>query len=568
MRTFVILICGLLLSCGIDSINATHHNETVEVNVSCDLGRVRGSEMTSRLGRKIYAFRGVRYAEPPVDDLRFKTPVPVKPWTVTFDATQEGPMCPQPKDPNRNDPMSEDCLRLNIYTTQLPTRNSILKPVIVFIHPGAFVVSSGQSLMWGPEYFLDKDIVLVTVNYRLASLGFMSTGDEYAPGNLGLKDQVIALRFIRDNIASFGGDPNSVTITGYSAGAWCVSAHLVSPMSQGLFHRVISMSGAIIFQTDAPSHQKHLAEKQARFLNCSTESSKAIIDCLKTKPAQEIADTLSMFAESNGYLGLQWRPVVEPDLPGLERFLPAQPVDLIRQRKFAQVPLIVGVTKDEFAGFLAGAIEQAEKGNTSIFDNYSANWTQLAPFIAGYERDTPRSLEISREFKRFYLNDEPVSLKNIQRLGQLNSDGAVIFGVHRLANLISQYSNQPVYYYKFAYQGRFSYFTWSNKTALGVCHQDDLQYLFFIKALFPFFDSNAPEVPMVEKMTSMWANFAYTGQPIPQDKKEFAGVSWTPLTPENKAYMEIDSEMTMKRGLYQDRMEEWEKLFPLAPVPK
>lgn len=126
-------------------------------------------------------------------------------------------------------------------------------------------------------------------------LGFISTGDSIFPGNLGLKDQVIALRWVKNHIANFGGDPNSVTITGYSAGGGSVSLHLVSPMSKGLFHKAIAMSGSAVHQSSIPKHQKNLAIKQAQILNCPIDSVENMFKCLKTKPAQDFANSVPQF---------------------------------------------------------------------------------------------------------------------------------------------------------------------------------------------------------------------------------------------------------------------------------
>ena len=126
-------------------------------------------------------------------------------------------------------------------------------------------------------------------------LGFMSSGDSLVPGNMGMKDQVMALRWVKDNINHFGGDPNCVTITGYSAGSWSVILHMLSPMSQGLFHRVIAMSGSPTTHSETPKDQKHLLIKQAELLNCSTESLPKAVECMKTKPAEDFVKTFPKF---------------------------------------------------------------------------------------------------------------------------------------------------------------------------------------------------------------------------------------------------------------------------------
>ena len=200
----------------------------------------------------------------------------MKPWNDTFDATEDGPICVQ----RGGDMMSEDCLRLNVYTKSLTPKKK--RPVIIYFHPGGFTDLSSQSKsVAGPEYLIDHNIVLVTANYRLGTLGFLSTGTKEAPGNIGLKDQVEVLRWIQKHIDRFGGNPKSVTLMGYSAGGMSVTMHLGSPMSRGLFHRAIIMSGAITSQWEIPNHQLDLAKKQARLLNCSDESVGSIMECFK-----------------------------------------------------------------------------------------------------------------------------------------------------------------------------------------------------------------------------------------------------------------------------------------------
>lgn len=256
-----------------------------------------------------------------------------------------------------------------LISAQLPTNASSAnvdtgtnKPVMVFFHGGGFVKKSGQSYLNGPEYILDQDIVLVTMNYRLGALGtsrldktfkfllfqkivcsksesvncsivklenrlnrkqlkfysenqpqvetikkkcfffflritgFLATGDSVLPGNLGLKDQVVGLRWVKNNIESFGGDPNCVTITGYSAGSWGVGLHMVSPMSKG--HKAIAMSGSPV-RNSATSHDlTKYTKMQARMFGCPDDTSRRIVECLKTKSAIEIAKTYPKFAAS------------------------------------------------------------------------------------------------------------------------------------------------------------------------------------------------------------------------------------------------------------------------------
>ncbi|KRT81774.1 hydrolase, partial [Oryctes borbonicus] len=244
LKCFLYLIAFVLYFC-----NGEDDRQPI---VNTSLGKVRGFTLTTRLGKSFYAFTSIRYAEAPINNLRFQPPVPVDKWDDIYDATKPGPVCPQPNNQNS----SEDCLMLNVYTNELPTNGKeVCKPVMVFFHPGGFYGYTGAIYMFGPQYLLDEEIVLVTANYRLGSLGFLSTGTKEAPGNNGFKDQVIVLKWIHDHIKAFGGNPEMVTISGYSAGARSTSLHLVSPMSRGLFHRAIVMSASAFGHATTPTNQ-------------------------------------------------------------------------------------------------------------------------------------------------------------------------------------------------------------------------------------------------------------------------------------------------------------------------
>lgn len=191
------------------------------------------------------AFRGIRYAKPPVRELRFAPPQPVEKPTGIVVADKFGSACPQYKSAFGPESLEEDCLFLNVY---VPKAGEGPFPVMVWIHGGAFVAGSG-----GPEYdpsrLVAQGVVVVTINYRLGPLGFLAHRDltneqDGGSGNYGLMDQQLALRWVQDNISTFGGDPNNVTIFGESAGGLSVLSHVVSPKAQGLFQRAIVQSGS------------------------------------------------------------------------------------------------------------------------------------------------------------------------------------------------------------------------------------------------------------------------------------------------------------------------------------
>ncbi|MGZ5395629.1 MAG: carboxylesterase family protein, partial [Mycobacterium sp.] len=211
--------------------------------VDTSYGPVRGVDNGA-----IKAWKGIRYAAPPVSDLRWRAPMAPQRWSEPTDATRVGPVCPQPTDPripiDLGAPQGDDCLTLNVWASS-DTEAGDNKPVMVWLHGGAYILgSSAQLLYHGGALAGSGDAVIVTVNYRLGALGFLdlsSFGDGFDT-NLGLRDALFALQWVRDNIAGFGGDPDRVTLFGESAGAGIVTTLLASPAAAGLFSAAIAQS--------------------------------------------------------------------------------------------------------------------------------------------------------------------------------------------------------------------------------------------------------------------------------------------------------------------------------------
>jgi acetylcholinesterase len=305
------------------------------------LGKIQGTPMKSWRGKPFMSYRGIRYAEPPVGDLKFRVsftkfkeicfklnfmcnfqpPVPIGPWSGIFDATKDGPVCPQ-----ATGYMSDDCLHLNVYTPLMPEASkqekANLKPVIAYV--GGFMLESGGSntTLEGPEYLLDYDILLVTINYRLGILGFIATKE--IAGNNGFKDQQVALRWIRDNIEDYGGDPNSVTFMGWSGGAKSIGYHLQSESSTGLFHRIIMMSGSLpyhadLFRTRAPYTYIDPILKTASLVGCNQTYLDEKIDCLRYTSSIKLGKTFPYMRDEFQCPEISWRYLKEPNF-GQDRF--------------------------------------------------------------------------------------------------------------------------------------------------------------------------------------------------------------------------------------------------------
>ncbi|XP_046587076.1 juvenile hormone esterase isoform X2 [Neodiprion lecontei] len=232
------LFLSLLLSIFF-ALSGGYLGGTTQPEVTIPQGTLQGKIMTTTHGRKISAFLGIPYAQPPVKNKRFANPVPADGWEGIRNATADGNFCPQISSRDYITSVGdEDCLNLNVFTPQMSGgKNSSLLPVMVYVFGGRFMIGSANSSVYGPEYLLNQDVVLVTFNYRLGALGFLSTGDKVASGNWGLKDQVLALEWVQRNIRYFHGDRDRVTLFGHSSGSACVHLLTLSKLTIGFYEK-------------------------------------------------------------------------------------------------------------------------------------------------------------------------------------------------------------------------------------------------------------------------------------------------------------------------------------------
>uniref|UniRef100_T1JTH5 Carboxylesterase type B domain-containing protein n=1 Tax=Tetranychus urticae TaxID=32264 RepID=T1JTH5_TETUR len=255
---------------------------TDDAQLTISTGSLKGKVVTFR-GIKVYQFLGIPFAEPPIGDLRFKKPLPVKSWNKLLNVDRWGPHCPQ-----INFQWSEDCLYLNVFTSfsalnvakNIESTNQS-RSVMVWFYGGAFISGSANmpDLYDGTMLAALNDVIIVTVNYRIGPLGFLYLPEYGIPGNMGLWDQQLALQWVQDNIQYFDGDPGKVTIFGESAGSRSVSAHMVSPQLVGLFNKAIMQSGVLSDSNNTLTrHASSLVFLDK--LNCSQSTATDVQSCL------------------------------------------------------------------------------------------------------------------------------------------------------------------------------------------------------------------------------------------------------------------------------------------------
>ncbi|XP_065087904.1 venom carboxylesterase-6-like [Ochlerotatus camptorhynchus] len=446
-----------------------------------------------------YAFEGIPYARAPLGELRWvPSEVNDEQWHEPRNATSSGPFCIQWNhfvEGNDKTIGEEDCLFLNVYTTSLD--NSEPLPTIFHIHGGAFMFGSG--IAFQERHLMKNQIISVTINYRVGPFGFLSTEDDVIPGNYGLKDQVTALKWVRLNIAGFGGHPDSITLSGYSAGSASVQLHYLSLMSRGLFKNAIGHSGSALNPWVLVENSAEKANKIAVAVGCPIESSKAILDCLKRKPAREIVKAVDPLFD---FLYNPFSPlgvVIEKQSKNNPTpFLTDHPYTLIERGHFYKVPLILSLTEAE--GLYSGAEFMSKP---EYVKEINSNWNQLLPSILDYRTsmgdDDARRDQISQMIKKRYLGEGIFCEHNFRDFIMIMSNRLYFAGVIRSAQLMQAYI--PVYIYYDMYKTKYGVGELLSKSTknYGVAHGEDIFLIYTT--------SRREAIPYTEEETLMAGRF-------------------------------------------------------------
>nr|AKH45324.1 PA-like protein F [Anopheles sinensis] len=484
-----------------------------ECIVGFDRGLAVGVRRQTFTGKSYCAYEGIPYVQAPVGQLRFEDPQPFH-----FEGARlfrnVSKACPQawPMVTGTMD-TDEDCLYLNVYTGGVGGESTPPRPVLLWIHGGSFVVGSSETDIFGPEFLVDKGITVVTFNYRLAALGFISLPDLGISANLGLLDQLEALRWTARHITNFGGDPTRVTLCGWSAGAASVTYHLYSPAAKGLFHNAIIMSGSMT----QPWGYDYDADRCGReYLRETDATSK---EQLQARPLDRVKgpDSRGMSVHFFALYYLCFMPSDDSQQPEAElRFVGRDPYERVRiEPPVSDVPLLIGYTTLEHAN-----LHQSRDFASTTLNFPNANATVYRLVEEFLDRQAQAAASNGSSEREFYH--------------ELASVADITYGIQYFIRHASAHLQAPLYRYLFAYDGAFGYAKncyYRNQIARpamrGPMHGDELGYLFtpYVYRTGRADTEGCPvasgkeryrsERRVQRQMLRLWSNFIKHGNPTP-----------------------------------------------------
>ncbi|XP_025049553.1 neuroligin-2 isoform X2 [Alligator sinensis] len=546
--------------------------------VATNFGKLRGikKDLNNEILGPVVQFLGVPYATPPVGPRRWQPPEAPASWAAVRNATAFAPVCPQNVHgvlPAIMLPVwftdnlegvaayvqnqSEDCLYLNVYVpTEDDIRDSGKKPVMLFIHGGSYMEGTGN-MFDGSVLAAYGNVIVVTMNYRLGVLGFLSTGDQAAKGNYGLLDQIQALRWLNENIGHFGGDPERITIFGSGAGASCVNLLILSHHSEGLFQKAIAQSGTAISSWSVNYQPLKYTRLLASKVGCDHLDTAEAVECLRRKPYRELVDQDIQPARYHIAFG----PVVDGDV------VPDDPEILMQQGEFLNYDILIGVNQGEGLKFVEDSMENEDGISASYFDFTISNFVDN---LYGY----PEGKDILRETIKFMYTDWADRDNGEMRrktLLALFTDHQWVAPAVATAKLHAEYQS-PVYFYTFYHHCQ----TDTRPEWADAAHGDEIPYVFGVPMigatdLFPCnFSKN--DVMLSAVVMTYWTNFAKTGdpnQPVPQDTKfihtkpnRFEEVVWTKFNTKDKQYLHIGLKPRVRDNYRANKVAFWLELVP------
>ena len=494
--------------------------------VQTEAGRVHGS---SENGLSVY--RGIPYAAPPVGDLRFRVARPHPGWDDVLDCESFRPIAPQipnealeavvggaPQD------QSEDCLFLNVWT---PGTDEAVRPVMVWIHGGAFTLGSGSDGLYDGAMLASRgDVVVVTINYRLGALGFLHL-PALEESNFGMRDQVAALRWVRDNIDSFGGDPGNITIFGESAGGMSVSSLMGSPEATGLFHKAIPQSGAGHHGIEDPQaviHGEMFCEQLGIDPSDADALQSAEVDDILAAQAKLEEQMLYVAMEAGKQPEMPFRPIVDGE------FLTEMPIDAVRAGQAAGVSALIGCLDEESKLF------------TAMVPTEPPNEEDSVAIMDGLHGDGRKLYDIYRAARE--ARGELASPYEIQTAA--SGDELFRIPAQRLLDAQSQHNDQTWCYL----------FDWKSPMldgALGSCHALDIPFVFGTHQVAAAFAGEGVAANGLAELTmDTWLAFARSGDPSTDN------LSWPKWDAETRPTVVLGESARIEENFRAEEVAAWE----------
>ncbi|XP_032583800.1 uncharacterized protein LOC6572615 [Drosophila mojavensis] len=525
--------------------------------ISLPIGQVRGVKRRSFYDDDYYSFERLPFGKPPVGELRFKAPVPAEPWSGVLDCTHFADKPVQKGLLTGIIEGSEDCLYLNVYAKQLKSAKPL--PVMVYIYGGAFSIGEATRNLYSPDYFMAKDVVLVTLNYRVDCLGFLSLKDPSleVPGNAGLKDQVLAIKWVNQYISYFNGDVNNITVFGESAGGCSTHYMMCTEQTRGLFHKAIPMSGTLhnYWSNTPPADFAYRLAKLYGYTGGNND--RQVLEHLRRVPAEKLVDhsVLTLEDRRNGFI-YAFGPTVEPYVMA-DCVAPKPQLEMAREAWSNKLPVMLGGVSFEGLFMYPTLLV-----NRKAMDSLPQDLLRLTPHEVRAVNTQQQNLEFSKKLKQLYFGDATPSSALIMNFLDYYSYRIFWHGFHRTLQARLAYATAPTYFYRFDFDSPdFNFYRkkfCGDDIKQGVAHADELSYLFRNAESWKL-DKASAEYRTIQRMIDIWTSFAATSNP---NCAATAHLDWQPAKQEQpQRVLNIGNELELIDLPEYDKLLVWDSLY-------
>ncbi|KAI5651326.1 carboxylesterase family domain-containing protein [Phthorimaea operculella] len=512
-----------------------------------------------------YVFYNIPYATAPTGKDRFKAPLPAPVWVTPREAIDRGVVCPQFKqeiagwDSLEGKTIQEDCLIANVYVPDTDTQNL---PVVVLVHGGGYLTGYGNAITF-VNMVQTKKVIYVNFNYRLGIHGFLCLGTPDVPGNAGMKDMLALLRWVKRNIASFGGNPDDITLDGYSAGSSAVDLLLLSNDTKGLFNKAIPESGANVagwsVQIDPIATAKEFAKSELGFEN--VDDFFALEEFYKTLPYDVIHDVDSIKVLTKYVNQFVFVPCVERDTGAEEMFLDDSPVNILKKGDYNKVPLLSGFANMEGLFRVGSGFEQYSAGMNKKFSDY-------LPLDLQFKDETEKE-QVANKVKEFYFGNKTINNDTIFEFIDYYTDVMFAYPQLRSLQLQVEAGNNKIYLYQFSHPYENPAPAGVNVQILGSGHCAQTMIVADASPLGPDAEDEEVTLAQLKNVTrQFWSNFITTGEPVPAGSDLPA---WPVADKLGSPYMDItEHPQLLLEGLLSERARFWDGIYEsyyLAPSP-